>query len=165
MIQKLQRPIRDLLVNYIAASVLTTRGIRCRLYRLYGMNIKAWKINSKCYFINKQVEIGENTFVNCGCTFEGPIKIGSNCQLGYDVLMVSPEHIIGGPDRRAGNVVSKLISVGNGVWIGAKVFIMPGVTIGDGCIIGAGAVVNRDCEPNGLYAGVPARRIKDLPME
>jgi maltose O-acetyltransferase len=39
---------------------------------------------------------------------------------------------------------------------------MPGVTIGDGCTIASGAVVTRDCEPDGMYAGVPARRVKDL---
>ena len=39
---------------------------------------------------------------------------------------------------------------------------MPGVTIGEGCIVAAGAVVTKDCESHGLYAGVPARRIRDL---
>ena len=37
-----------------------------------------------------------------------------------------------------------------------------GVTVGDGCVLAAGAVVTGDCEPDGLYAGVPARRVKDL---
>jgi acetyltransferase-like isoleucine patch superfamily enzyme len=40
--------------------------------------------------------------------------------------------------------------------------VAPGVNVGSGCIIAAGALVVRDCEPNGLYAGVPAKRIKDL---
>jgi maltose O-acetyltransferase len=44
------------------------------------------------------------------------------------------------------------------------VIIMPGVTVGNGCIIASGALVNKDCAPNGLYAGVPAIRIKDLPL-
>ncbi len=39
---------------------------------------------------------------------------------------------------------------------------MPGVTIGDGCLVATGAVVAKDLEPNGLYAGVPAKRIKDF---
>ena len=37
-----------------------------------------------------------------------------------------------------------------------------GVTVGDGCVVAAGAVVREDCEPGGLYAGVPARRVKKL---
>ena len=39
---------------------------------------------------------------------------------------------------------------------------MPGVTVGSGCIIAAGAVLTADCSPDGIYAGVPAKRIKDL---
>lgn len=42
------------------------------------------------------------------------------------------------------------------------VTILPGVIINDGCIVAAGAVVNKDCEANSLYAGVPARKIKEL---
>ncbi|MCR4913326.1 MAG: acyltransferase [Lactobacillus sp.] len=54
------------------------------------------------------------------------------------------------------------VKIDDGCWIGANVTILPGVHIGKGCVIGAGAVVNKDCEPNGVYVGVPAKRIKDL---
>ena len=50
----------------------------------------------------------------------------------------------------------------DGCWICAGCTILPGVTIGEGCVIAAGSVVNKDCAPDGLYAGVPAKRIKDL---
>ena len=52
--------------------------------------------------------------------------------------------------------------IGDGSWLGQNVSVIAGVTIGAGCMIAAGAVVVSDCEPNGLYAGVPARRIKNL---
>jgi acetyltransferase-like isoleucine patch superfamily enzyme len=48
------------------------------------------------------------------------------------------------------------------VWIGANAIILCGVTVGEGCIIASGSVVTKDCYPNGMYAGVPAKRIKDL---
>lgn len=163
MFEKLRRPLRDFIVNWLGSSVLINRATRCWLYKLYGIKTRAWKINSKCYFVNKDVDIGEDTFINCGCTFEGPIKIGKHCSIGYEVLMVASEHKIGGSDNRARDTISKPITIGNGVWVAARVTILPGVTIGDGCIIGAGAVVNKNCEANGLYVGVPARRIKDLP--
>jgi acetyltransferase-like isoleucine patch superfamily enzyme len=51
-------------------------------------------------------------------------------------------------------------TVGNDVWIGAHAMIKGGVSIGDGAVIGAGAVVTRDAEPYGIYAGVPARLIR-----
>jgi maltose O-acetyltransferase len=38
--------------------------------------------------------------------------------------------------------------------------IMPGITIGEGTVIAAGAIVTKDCEPDALYAGVPARRLR-----
>ncbi|PZU62885.1 DapH/DapD/GlmU-related protein [Sphingobium sp.] len=52
----------------------------------------------------------------------------------------------------------------NGCWIGLGVTILPGIVIGEGCVIAAGSVVNKNCEKNGLYAGVPAKRVKDLPV-
>jgi maltose O-acetyltransferase len=48
------------------------------------------------------------------------------------------------------------------VWMGARVTVLPGVTVGDGCVIAAGAVVTKDCEPGGVYAGLPARRIRSV---
>lgn len=53
-------------------------------------------------------------------------------------------------------------TVGDGCWIGANATILPGVTVAPGCVIAAGAVVTKDTEPDGLYAGVPARRVRDL---
>ena len=58
--------------------------------------------------------------------------------------------------------ITKYIFIGDGCWIGANVTILPGIEIGTGCIIGAGALVTKNCKPNGLYVGVPAKRIRDL---
>ena len=68
----------------------------------------------------------------------------------------------GSHEKRAGNSVFKPITVGSGCWIGADVTLLPGIRIADGCVIGAGAVVTKNTEPDGLYAGNPAHRIKDL---
>jgi len=68
-----------------------------------------------------------------------------------------------GPSRqRAGENIEAPIVIGDGSWLGQNVSVIAGVTIGAGCMIAAGAGVGSDCEPNGLYAGVPARRIKNL---
>jgi maltose O-acetyltransferase len=55
------------------------------------------------------------------------------------------------------------VRIGSGCWLGAGVIIVPGVEVGAGCVIAAGAVVASDLPANGLYGGVPARRIDDLP--
>jgi len=63
---------------------------------------------------------------------------------------------------RAGPATWRSIVVGDGTWIGANVVILPGVTIGAGCVTGAGSVPAGDYRPDGLYVGVPARRVRDL---
>ena len=91
-----------------------------------------------------------------------PIVIGARCNIAMQVMFCTENHEIGDASRRAGALVCAPISVGDGCWIGTRAIILPGVSIGEGCIIAAGAVVNRDCAPNGLYAGVPAKRVRDL---
>lgn len=54
------------------------------------------------------------------------------------------------------------IRVGNNVYLGTNALILPSVTIGDNVIVAAGAVVTRDLASNGVYGGVPARKIKDF---
>ena len=56
-------------------------------------------------------------------------------------------------------------SIGRGCWIGIGVTVLPGASIAEGCIVAAGAVIVKSTRPNGLYAGVPARRIRDLEVE
>ncbi|MCF8140895.1 MAG: hypothetical protein K9J75_07320 [Cyanobium usitatum Tobar12.5m-G36] len=55
----------------------------------------------------------------------------------------------------------KAVSIGSDVWIGTHVTILPGVTIGDGAIVGAGAVVTKNIPPYQIWAGVPAKKLRD----
>ena len=50
--------------------------------------------------------------------------------------------------------------IGNDVWIGANVVILPGVTVGDGAILAAGAIVTKDVEPYAIVGGVPAKKLR-----
>jgi maltose O-acetyltransferase len=111
------------------------------------------------------VAIGDGTFVNAGCFIDNlaEVRIGSNCALGMQVLVLTSTHPLGGPDRRALNPGTGLpVVIGDGCWVGARAVIMPGVTIAPGCVIGAGAVVTEDTEPDKVYAGVPARVVREL---
>lgn len=90
------------------------------------------------------------------------IQIGDNVRIAMDVSFICISHEIGPSSRRAAADTYKDITVGDGVWIGAKATILQGVNIGSGTIIGAGSLVLNDCEPDCLYAGVPAKLIKRL---
>lgn len=155
---------RDFYLNFLAASVLVPNSVRFYLYRIYGLRIYTKRISPKSFIGNRNIYIGKNTFVNYSCFFNtaGGINIGDNCDIGYQVTFCTSSHEIGNKDRRAGESISLPIVIGNGTWIGARSMILPGVSIGEGCIIAAGSVVIKDCFPNGLYAGVPAKRIKEL---
>lgn len=111
-----------------------------------------------------QLRIEEQVFINHGVWFRGPdvIKIGAGTGIGCECLFVTSSHLMGPPERRTGKDISKPITVGVGVWMGARCTILGGVNIGDGCVIAAGSVVNKSLGPHGLYAGVPARRVRDL---
>jgi maltose O-acetyltransferase len=52
------------------------------------------------------------------------------------------------------------VTIGDRVWLGVGAIVLPGVTIADDVVVGAGAVVTRDCPVPGLYAGVPAVRVR-----
>ncbi|MEK4443587.1 acyltransferase [Niallia sp. FSL K6-0077] len=164
IIYRLKILIRDLLINTFASAVLVPRSLRYAIYKVYGIDTKTKNISPKCFIGSNNLIIGSETFINYGCFFDsaGGIKIGDNCQVAMEVLFCSSTHEIGLSRQRAGGNLSKPIEVGNGCWIGARVSILPGVTIEEGCIIAAGAVVINDCKANGLYAGIPATRIKDL---
>jgi acetyltransferase-like isoleucine patch superfamily enzyme len=156
--------VRDLWVNGVAAWPVWPGSWRRAMYRLYGMRIAASGISPRCFFGSPRVEIGAGTTVNYGCFFDslGWIRIGRDCAIGMEVLFCSSTHEPGTARRRAGAPLARGVRVGEGCWIGARAILLPGVRVGDGCVIAAGAVVTADCAPHGLYAGVPARRIRDL---
>jgi acetyltransferase-like isoleucine patch superfamily enzyme len=59
-------------------------------------------------------------------------------------------------------LICKPVKIGNGVWIGANVTILPGVTVGENAVIAAGAVVTKDVPANSIVGGNPARVIRML---
>ena len=166
-IKKIPRIFWDVVINKIGGSKIVPEFLRYIIYRLGGIKTKTYSILPETFFtyFNKHnVKIAENTFINYRCYFDNtaPIEIGRNCAIAFEVMFCTSTHEQGNNLQRAGQAYGKPIKVGNGCWIGARSTILPGVNIGNGCIIAAGSVVSKDCEPNGLYGGVPAKRIKDL---
>lgn len=118
------------------------------------------------FFGYGRLSIGEATWVGpYGLFFthpEAPITIGARCDIAPEVCFITGTHEPGDSSRRAGLGVARPILVGDGCWLGARVTVLAGVSIGDGAIVAAGAVVAGDVEPNTLVGGVPARLIRRL---
>lgn len=148
----------------------------CRSYKIMNclcrkLGVKVGdntRIRSGAEFNLPNVEIGNNVFINYRCQFntgwdgDAKITISDNVYVAMDVSFICVSHKIGTSECRAGTGTYEDIFVGPGAWIGARSTILPGVRIGGGVVIGAGSVVANDCDPNCLYAGVPAKKIKEL---
>ncbi len=110
----------------------------------------------------KNTKIGKRVFVNAGCQFQdqGGITIGDDVLVGPQTIIATLNHDPD-PDKRGG-MFAKPVVICEKVWLGARVTICPGVTIGDGAIVAAGAVVTKDVQPRTVVAGVPAKAIKRI---
>jgi acetyltransferase-like isoleucine patch superfamily enzyme len=108
---------------------------------------------------------GRGTYINRECLLEaaGGLTIGSQTGIGPRVTILTISHELMPGYPRHGPTRIEPVTIGSNVWIGAAVTILPGATIGDGCMIAAGSLVRGMLAPDGLYAGIPARRIRDLP--
>lgn len=125
--------------------------------------------------------LGRNVNIEHGADFDSRLSIGDNSSLGIDAeahgpitigrdVMMAPECVILTQNHRhdrtdipmicQGNEEPRPVSIGDDVWIGRRVIIMPGVSIGDGCIVSAGAVVTKDAPPYTIVGGIPAKVIK-----
>jgi acetyltransferase-like isoleucine patch superfamily enzyme len=115
--------------------------------------------------VGDSLRIGNNVGINhyCFIGVRGNITIGDHVIFGPRVNIFSENHIFNGLDIPIKNqgVEKKDTIIGNDVWIGASVSIMPGVKIGNGCVIAAGSVVTKDVPDFSVVAGVPAEVIKN----
>jgi acetyltransferase-like isoleucine patch superfamily enzyme len=91
----------------------------------------------------------------------GQIRIGSHVRIAPQVMMIAANHVFADPERpiHGQGLEHAPIVVQDDVWIGGRVNVIAGVTIGRGSVIGAGAVVTRDIPPYSTAMGVPARVI------
>ncbi|GIE98292.1 sugar O-acetyltransferase [Paractinoplanes rishiriensis] len=108
--------------------------------------------------------IGARTFANFGLISldVAEVRIGDDVQIGPNVQLLTALHPIEPGPRRDKWEAARPITVGDNVWLGGGVIVLPGVTIGDNTIVGAGAVVTRDLPPNVVAVGNPARVIRTI---
>ncbi|MEW6299076.1 MAG: acyltransferase [Thermodesulfobacteriota bacterium] len=106
------------------------------------------------------VTIGDRAALNSFCRLfgHGSIEIGEDAQLGPGTLITTTGHDY----RRDLETHFQGVVIGKGVWVGANVTILPGVSIGDFSVVGAGSVVTRSIPPRSVAVGAPARVIRQV---
>ena len=153
-------------MNAMLGSELLPARIRTKIMRKVGFQISSEVcIWAGASFRSKKVTIGPGVFINVGFFFDGyeTLSIGKNVRIGQFVRIITASHEIG-PSHQRGRieVLGKPVQIDDGCWIGAGVTILPGVRVKKGCVVATSSVVTKATEEDGLYAGIPARRVKDL---
>ena len=112
----------------------------------------------------KQISIGRRFFANFNFVVldEAPVTIGDDCFIGPNVSVYTACHSTDPVERNTRPEWAKPVTIGNNVWIGGSVTILPGVTIGDNVTIGAGSVVVSDIPSDTVAVGNPCKVIKHV---
>lgn len=140
--------------------------IRKVFYRLFGIRIgKGSTIHMWCSFFNPTgVKIGQDSIIGDHAFLDGrdSLKIGDHVSIASFVLIYNSEHNINSEDFHA---TYGKVTIEDYVYIGARVIILPGVTIGKGAVVASGAVVTKDVSPMSIVAGIPAKEIGKRKVE
>ena len=112
----------------------------------------------------KQISVGRRFFANFNLTIldEAPVTIGDDCFIGPGVSIYTACHSTDPVERNSRREWAEPVTIGNNVWIGGSVTILPGVTIGNNVTIGAGSVVTKNIPDNVVAVGNPCKVIKKI---
>lgn len=115
----------------------------------------------------KNIEVGDHFLANYNVTILdiAKVTIGNDVMIGPNTLISTVNHPITPQGRRDHLGIASPVTIGNDVWLGGNVTILPGVTIGNNVVVAAGAVVTRDVADNSLVGGVPAKLLKEIPND
>ena len=142
---------------------LGQKQIRAFFAKLF-MDKAGKKINiSKHAKFSHRCQIGDYSGIGENSRLYGKIIIGKDVMMGKDCWIYTQNHEYNDlkiPMRLQGPQTERPVTIGDNVWIGGRVTILPGVEIKNGAVIGAGAVVTRNVPENAVVGGNPARIIK-----
>lgn len=110
------------------------------------------------------IEIGENFYSNHNLVILDAARVtfGDNCFVAPNCGFYTAGHALDVEQRNQGLEIAWPITIGNNVWIGGSVSIMPGVTIGDNTVIAGGSVVTKDIPSGVIAAGNPCRILRTI---
>ena len=112
----------------------------------------------------KNIHVGDYFLANYNVTILDirEVKIGDNVMIAPNTLITTVNHPLNPMGRRKHLGIAKPVKIGNDVWIGSNVVILPGVTIGNNVVVAAGAVVTKDIQDNVLVGGNPQKLLRRL---
>lgn len=143
-------------------SAFPLNGVKIRILRVFGavvgkgvvikpsVNIKyPWRL-----VIGNYVWIGEQVWIDN----LGDVKIGDNCCISQGAMLLNGNHDYSKTsfDLMVGDIVLE-----NGVWVGAKSVVCPGVTCGNHAVLTVGSIATKNLDPYGIYQGNPALKVKE----
>lgn len=113
------------------------------------------------------ISVGENFYANHNLIIldGAPVTIGNNVFIAPNCLLTTAGHPLDTEQRRTGLEYAYPIRIGDDVWLGAGVMVLPGVTIGSGSVIGAGSIVNHDIPSGVIAVGNPCRVLRRITDE
>ena len=141
---------------------LKIRYLICRpIFGYCGKNVN---IQPRAYFLSgRNIRVGDNSSIGERSRLLGQVTMGHDVMMGEDVLMLTQNHRFDRTDVPMdvqGFQPEEGIEIGDDVWIGARVIILPGVKVGTGAILAAGAVVTKDVPAWAIVGGNPAKVIR-----
>jgi len=162
-LRQLERRSMRLVEQYNRTSVDEARARERLLSELLGSLGEGVEIRPpfRCDY-GSNIRIGARTFANFNLVAldVASITIGEDVQIGPNVQLLTPTHPTEPELRRAKLEAAKPIVIGDNVWLGGGVTVLPGVTVGENTVVGAGAVVIHDLPPDVVAVGNPARIVK-----
>jgi maltose O-acetyltransferase len=151
--------------DYNAIDPADFAGQTAQLARMLGhAGEKVWIGKAFNCDNGRNIHIGRNFTGNYNLTILDirEVRIGDNVMIGPNTLITTVNHPMTPMGRRVHIGIAKPVFIGDDVWIGGNVTILPGVHIGSNVVVAAGAVVTRDVPDNTLVGGVPAKKIRTL---
>lgn len=157
--------VKDLCHEYNLLRPTDMDSRQAYLQKILGTSDEDTFINQPFYCdYGKHIHVGKRFFANFSLTIldEALVTFGDDCFIGPNVSIYTACHSTNPLERNTRQEWAKPVRIGNNVWIGGSVTILPGVTIGDNVTIGAGSVVTRDIPANSIAVGNPAKVIKSI---